>query len=184
MSCDGCRRPKPIQKFRTTLHFSASLLFDTLSIDSAEPSPFPRTKFGNRYIFIAVEHLRGWRIAIAPIQATGNVIMSFMEWKEIYPVSPRRTVVSDNANCFPALTLMEVMKQFWIKWKPVLAYAPGPNGRGERMVGMWKWATGEMVTSKALSWNRPPKIPLRKLGGKRKARSLTFWPHVPAFTKN
>ena len=54
LGCDGFQEAKPIPKYKITLRFPMTSLFDTYSIDFA--GTLPRTPFGKRYILIAVDH--------------------------------------------------------------------------------------------------------------------------------
>lgn len=51
-------------------------LFDTFSIDFA--GLLPKSKEGNRYTLIAVEHLTNWPIAVATKTATGAEVFRFV----------------------------------------------------------------------------------------------------------
>ena len=124
--CDSCQKSTPIPKYKTTLRFPMTSLFDTYSIDFARP--LPRTPSGKRYILIAVKHLTGWPIAKATVTSTAEEVLKFVKEEIIYCFGLSRVVVSDNATCFTASVLDAFMARNEITWNTVLAYASMSNG--------------------------------------------------------
>ena len=101
--CDGCQKATPIPKYKTTLQFPMTSLFDTYSIDFA--GPLPRTPSGKRYILIAVEHLTGWPITRAIVTSTPEEVLEFVKEEIIHCFGIPRVVVSDKATSFTASVL-------------------------------------------------------------------------------
>ena len=147
--CEGCQRASPIPKYKTTLRFPMTSLFDTYSVDFA--GPLPRTPTGEKYILVAVEHLTGWPIARATATSTAEEVLKFVKEEIIHCFGLPRVVVSDNATCFTASVLESFMARNGITWKTVLAYAPMSNGRAERMIGTLKKAIRKVLLGSAPS---------------------------------
>lgn len=87
---------------------------------------------------VAVEHLTGWPIATLTATSTAEEVVKFVEEEIIYSFSSPGMNISDNAACFTAAALENLMKKQWVECKTVLAYAPMSNGRAERMIGTLK----------------------------------------------
>ena len=91
-SCDECQKARPITYYKTTLCLPISSLFDVFCIDIA--GPFPATSSGNRFVLVAVEHLKRWPIYIATIDSTAQVVLKFVKRETIYSFGPPQTILS------------------------------------------------------------------------------------------
>ena len=140
-SCHDCQVMKPIPAYHSTLHIPLTHLFDVFSIDFA--GPLPKTKNGNQYVLIEVEHLTGWPMACPTRDSTSSAVIEFLQNHLIHAFGPPSSIISDNATCFAADATREFLAHHGIKWRPVLAYAPMSNGRAERMVGTIKRSLGK-----------------------------------------
>lgn len=155
--CDGCQRASPLPKYRTTLPFPLTNLFDTFSVDFA--GPLPKSTFAKRYVLVGVEHLTGWPLGRATKSSSAEEVIKFVKEEVLYSFGPRLTIISDNATCFTAKSLVKFTRDNGIEWKKVLAYAPMSNGRAERMVGTLKKAVRKMVLGQGLYWEKSlPKV--------------------------
>lgn len=150
-SCDPCQRMKGIPTYHTKLTRPITNLFEVFSIDFA--GPIPSSLDGrDRYILICVEHLTNWPIARITENATAEVVARFVEEEVVSPFGPPKKIISDNAGCFTARLLSNLMGKYGIEWKTVLAYAPMSNGRAERMVGTLKRCVGKLSVGNSSKW--------------------------------
>ena len=151
-SCDGCQRAAAVPRYRTTLRAPLTGLFDTFSLDFAGPLiPGPG---GERYLLIAVEHLTSWPIAIATVSDTADVVHDFVKEHILHPFGSPRVFVSDNAKCFTAPVMKQLMSDYATRWRTVGEYAPMSNGRAERMVGTIKRAIAKTVLTDQQPWTQ------------------------------
>lgn len=144
-TCDDCQRMKPMPKFITALSRSLKGLFEVFSI------PY---RGGPRFLLVCVEHLTNWPIVRARKDATAQTVINFMEEEVFHTCGIPSVILSDNADCFTARSLVAFMKKMAVKWKPVAAYAPMSNGKPERMVGTIKKATGRLVLDNPQYWHK------------------------------
>ncbi|CDF33409.1 unnamed protein product [Chondrus crispus] len=103
-SGDGCQMARPILKYKNTLRFPISSLFDVFCVDFG--GPFPATSFGKRFLLVAVEHLTGWPIAIATADSTAQVVLDFVKREIMYSFGPPQTIVPDNVTSFTASAVL------------------------------------------------------------------------------
>ena len=115
--------------------------------------PLPKTKNGNQYVLIAVEHLTGWPMAFPTKDSTSSAVIYFLQYHLIRAFGPPSSIISDNATCFAADATREFLAHHGIKWRPVLAYAPMSNGRAERMVGTIKRSLGKTAYRNRKKWD-------------------------------
>lgn len=92
-----------------------------------------------------MEHLTSWPVVTPIARSTAQVVLEFMKQEVLDPFVSPRTVVSEIARCFTAVVVQELMAKNGSDWKTVLAYAPMPNGRAERMVGTMKRRVSRLV---------------------------------------
>lgn len=138
------RRTK--QKFKMTL----TGLFEAVSIDFA--GPFPATANGRKYALISVVQIKGWKIENATQDATSDdTAIKFLKEDVIFQFRPIKAIISDNAACFTAKKLRNLIYANKTSWKSVLEYASKSNGRVERMVGTLKASVKRVVMSSMVS---------------------------------
>ena len=114
---------------------------------------------GERYVLVGVEHLTSWPLGRATKTSSAEELIKFVKEEVLYSFGPLRTIISDNATCFTAKSLVKFARDNGIEWKRVLAYAPMSNGRAERMVGTLKKAVRKMVLGQGVSWEKSlPKV--------------------------
>ena len=171
-SCHDCQVMKPIPAYHSTLHIPLTHLFDVFSIDFA--GPLPKTKNGNQYVLIAVEHLTGWPMACPTRDSTSSAVIEFLQNHLIHAFGPPSSIISDNATCFAADATREFLAHHGIKWRPVLAYAPMSNGRAERMVGTIKRSLGKTAYRNRKKWDE--EVPFVVYGYRRRQMSEGFSP--------
>ena len=150
-SCQGCQLAQPVPVYPTTLRMPLTGLFTAFSVDFA--GPLPKTRSGEQYLLVGVEHLTGWPIARKTKDATDDTVNKFVQEEIIHSFGPPGVIISDNALCFTAKSVSSFLSQHGTEWKTVLAYAPMSNGRAERMVGTLKRAIKKMVLKEGSSWD-------------------------------
>ena len=163
-SCENCQGMAPVPSYNTSLKTPSTTLFDVFSIDFAGPLPTSRSR--NKYMLVCVEHLTGWPIVESTASSTAAVVIDFVRKHILEPYGPPRVIVSDNATCFTATSLVAFMKNIGTRWKTVAAYAPMSNGRAERMVGTIKRSVGKMVYRERHTWDE--KLPHALYGYRRR----------------
>lgn len=120
-------------------------LFDSFSIDFACPIiPGPKIE---RYLLIAVEHLTGWPLVRVTISDTADVVKDFVKNVILRPFGPPRGFVWDNAKCFTAGVMKDLMASYAVRWSTVGEYASISVGRAERMLGTVKQAIAIITLS-------------------------------------
>ena len=122
----------PLPTYRSALRTPLTILFDLFSIDFA--GPLPTSRAGNKYMLVCVEHLTGWLIVIPTSNSTGGTVINFVGDHILHPFRPPHIIVSDNAICFTATSIVAFMDEIGTIWKTVAAHAPMSNRRAERMV--------------------------------------------------
>lgn len=120
--CAGCQNTALIPKYRTALELPVRHLFEVFSTDFA--GPLPPTRAGNHFLFICVEHLTGWPIAVFTPSVTAQVVKKIVQDDIIHSFGPSGKVISDNATCSTAAKVALSLTSYIISWKTVQAYAP------------------------------------------------------------
>ena len=138
--------------YRTTLRLPVSNLFEVFSIDFG--GPYQETENGNRFVLIAVEHLTNWPIAVPCKDSTAATVIKVIKEHIILPFCPPTKIISDNATCFSAKSLLKFMDEHGTQWKTVMAYAPVSNGKAERMVGTMKRSITKTVLQSKQEWDQ------------------------------
>ena len=149
-SCKGCQLASPVPKYRTTLRMPLTGLFDTFSIDFA--GPLPVGPGGEKYALVAVEHLTSWPMVLATTTDTADTVLKFIAEQIVHPFGPPGTIISDNARCFTAAVVENLVSSYGTRWKTVAEYAPMSNGRVERMVGSIKRAIAKTIFNGHVNW--------------------------------
>jgi Integrase core domain len=142
-------------------------IFETFSVDFA--GPLPRTLAGNIYILIGIEHLSGWPLAQAYAASTSEEVINFIRSEIIRPFGIPQKILSDNAQCFVALSLREFAGNLGIKWKYVSPYAAQANGKVERFVGTLKRSILRTINGNPSNWDKA--IPNILYGYRRRRQS-------------
>lgn len=155
--CDYCQKMKYVPKYMITLNHLVKVVFDILSVDFA--GPFSTHSKDTSKLLLAC--LCGAFNELAMVRATKNttadVALSFFK-NDIFPYfNARKIVVSDNASCFTAKSLIGYMKEVRTNWKTVLEYAPMSNGRAGQTIATTKQAVGLLAHKKPTDWYKPYK---------------------------
>lgn len=170
--CHDCQLFSPVPSYRTTKHIPITSLFETFSIDFA--GPLEKTKSGNVYIIIAVEHLTNWPIACATPNSTSEEVLKFVRKEIVNQFGPPRSIISDNGTSFTSGAVQTYARKMGINWKTTLAYAPMSNGRAERMVGTLKNGIKKTINGKSVQWDKALEKVL--FGYRRRKNSSGFSP--------
>lgn len=118
---------------------SVDRFFDSFSMKFSGALPLGSN--GEKYLFIAVEHLTFWPIVRVVIRYTPDLVLPFLKNDILFTFGLLQDIISDNGRCFTASRVQVFMDGNDIKWKLVLQYAPMSNKKAERMVGTIKQAT-------------------------------------------
>lgn len=92
---DASQKLTPIRNYKTTPSLLVFGLFETFLIDFA--GPFKETSSEKRHLFIEVEHLTGWPIAVAAKEPTAKVVLNFVQQEIIDPFGLPKRIISDNS---------------------------------------------------------------------------------------
>lgn len=77
-----------VPKWRTTMEFRLTGLFDTVSIDVSGSIIFGKTE--QKYLLVTVEHLNGWPISRATKYDTSDDALKFLKKRLFFVLSCRR----------------------------------------------------------------------------------------------
>lgn len=97
-----------------------------------------------------------------------------MRKKLLYDASTSPTVISDDATCFIVSELQNTMNQSRIDSMSVLAYAPMPSGKADRMRGTIKRFICRLIVSN--SFSRDKALPKALYGYRRPCGQSDFYP--------
>ncbi len=90
---------------------------------------------------------------IACKDSTADTVIKVIEKHVILPFCAPKKIISDNATCFSAKSLLNFMNEHGTEWKTVMAYAPVSNGKAERMVGTIKRSITKTVLKSKQEWD-------------------------------
>lgn len=131
-----CKFSRAAATYRTNLFVPLTSLFSTFPMDLA--GPLPRSKYGNSFLLVCVEGLKGWPLSKATSDATANVIRGFILPDILHTFGSTKTIMSDKASCFRATGMKPFLRARGIEWKTVLAYASMSSRIAEHMIGTLK----------------------------------------------
>lgn len=120
------------------------MLFEVFSVDSMGPFLVPYRDRPS-FLLVCLEHLTYLPKVIATKNATVPTKISFIENKVCHMSVVRRLVVSNNAGCLTARSMVDFMKNSGVQCNPVAFYVLICNGKPELMVGNIKKVTGILV---------------------------------------
>lgn len=142
---------KPLPLYSSHLCIPQSSMFKIFSMDLA--GPLLVTLRGNRFPLICVGQLLGWPIVAPTPRATVEDVKRFLEDRVIPSFGAPGMIESDNAACFKAQLLEEVMKSVRTQWRTVLAYVLVSNGRAKGMLKTIKHSIGRLVIDNKTEWD-------------------------------
>ena len=112
-SCDECQKAKPSVKDGVVSKMPVSGLFHTWSIDFA--GPLPKSKRGNSFLAVAVEHLYNWPVAAAAFEPLSTVVVEFVKKEILMTFGNPIYILSDNGTYFTSAYVQDFAKKRSIK---------------------------------------------------------------------
>ena len=129
-ACHECQiqRPRPSShEFKLILPQHA---FHTVSIDAV--GPFPRSRSGNRFILIAIDHFSKWVEAKATRDISARTTATFLLSDIFCRHGCPQTLLSDNGTNFNAKLVTSLVELLGVHQDFAAPYNPSTNGAVER----------------------------------------------------
>jgi len=127
-NCESCKMNKPVNKILRPpmgAQFEAVRPFQRLYADFL--GPYPRTKAGNKYIFIVLDSYSRFVLIQACRQATATILSDFLENKVFNVFSTPETLLTDNGTQFESKCLQNLLNKYGVKHIKTPKYSPQSN---------------------------------------------------------
>lgn len=109
-----------------------SQAFDTVSADHL--GPFQRTKLGNKYVLVFIDHLTKWLTAVPVPDTTTEQTLRAIEVNVIAQHGSIRRLLTDRGSAFTSSQFAEKMDAFGVQHILATAERPQTNGSAERVI--------------------------------------------------
>ncbi len=131
-SCIECQmRKRPLERPAGLMTSISSLRpFERIGVDLL--GPFPLSKFGNRYIIVAVDYFTKWVVVKAVPHQTTEELVDFFVKRIVLQHGAPFFLISDRGKCFKADFAEKLFKAFQTNHLQTTAYHPQCNGQVER----------------------------------------------------
>ena len=151
-SCDVCQKTKLHNWKEFQRRIPVSGLFSTWSVDFA--GPFPKTKDGNQYLLVGIEHTYKYPVArVMPAELFNDLgALTFVKEEIIVPFVSLKFVSSDNDLKFDYKAIEDFSREQKVQWKHTATYNPGGHGIAENMMGTIKRALQKMSRENVSDW--------------------------------
>lgn len=126
--CDKCKEIKTSNKIlrgKMGKNFEASRPFQHIYIDYL--GPYPRTRRGNSYILVILDHLTKFPIFVPIRQATAALTIEILE-KQVFSIfNVPETLLSDNGSQFLSQIFQNFLASFGVRHLTTPIYSPQAN---------------------------------------------------------
>ena len=131
-ACIQCQTRKtiPNKPAGLMMYIQVDQPFEKVGIDLL--GPFPVSRYGNKYIIVAVDYLTKWVETAAIPNGTAEEVARFFVESIVFRHGAPQTLISDRGKCFIADLNARVLKLLQTNHATTVAYHPQANGAVER----------------------------------------------------
>jgi hypothetical protein len=131
-ACIQCQTRKsiPNKPAGLMMYIQVDQPFEKVGIDLL--GPFPVSRYGNKYIIVAVDYLTKWVETAAIPNGTAEEVARFFVDSIVFRHGAPKTLISDRGKCFIADLNARVLKLLQTNHATTVAYHPQANGAVER----------------------------------------------------